>query len=121
MTDLPRPCLVCGEPGPGSWCPEHAPTRARARRPPTKLPFRQAGYDGAWDRLSARARRLQPFCLDCGSTRDLQADHLPSAWHRAERGLPLRLSDVEVLCAGCNVRRGSSRPGSERYEAWVSG
>ena len=57
-----RPCLDCGEPTALTRRPEHR------------------GYDAEWDRLSRRARRLQPWCSDCGSTEDLQADHLPSAW-----------------------------------------
>ncbi|GAA1663691.1 hypothetical protein GCM10010977_02490 [Citricoccus zhacaiensis] len=76
---------------------------------------RASGYDARWDALSRRARRIQDWCTDCGRPDMLQADHLPSAWHRHERGLPLRLQDVDVVCAACNTDRGSSRPGSERY------
>jgi hypothetical protein len=38
--------------------------------------FRERAYDSAWTRLSARARKLQPFCSFRGSTEDLTADHL---------------------------------------------
>jgi len=75
-----RPCLDCGEPTALTRCPEHR------------------GYDAEWDRLSRRARRLQPWCSDCGSTEDLQADHLPSAWERRAQRKPLRLKDIEVVC-----------------------
>ena len=53
MTDLPKPCIVCGEPCETGRCPEHP-----AKTPPR--PSRAIGYDSAWDRLSRRARTLQP-------------------------------------------------------------
>ena len=109
MTDLPKPCIVCGQPCQTGRCPEHP-----AKTPPR--PSRAIGYDTAWDRLSRRARTLQPFCTDCGTTHNLTADHLPTAWERKEQGLSLRLQDVEVVCAPCNKKRGSSRPGTPRGE-----
>ena len=72
-------------------------------------PLRARGYDTAWDKLSKRARRLQLCCVDCGSTEELQADHLPSAWQRQAAGKAIRLADIEVVCNLCNVCRGSSR------------
>ena len=88
-----KPCVECGEPSADTRCPEHA------------------GYaDYAWTRLSRKARRLQPWCTDCGSIEDLQCHHLPSAWERRAQRKPLRLNDVEVLCRDCNVARGSTRP-----------
>ena len=72
MTDLPKPCIVCGQPCQTGRCPEHALKRG-------SRPSRAIGYDTAWDRLSRRARTLQPFCTDCGTTHNLTADHLPSA------------------------------------------
>lgn len=105
-----RPCVRCGQPSTDTRCPEHVqtPTVRRGSSP------RARGYDAAWDRLSRRARRLQPWCLDCGATEGLTADHLPTAWDRKDRGLPLRLADVAVVCGSCNVIRGSSRPGTRR-------
>jgi len=63
------------------------------------------GYDGAWRKLSARVRRLQPWCGDCGHTgsadNPLSGEHL--RW-------PARtLADVEVLCRRCNSARGRRR------------
>lgn len=52
---------------------------------------------------------MQPWCLDCGATEDLQADHSPEAWSRWERGLPIRLKDIDVTCAECNRKRGQAR------------
>ena len=103
-----RPCTSCGEPhdGPGR-CPDCA-READARRPRTSATRR--GYNAAWERLSRRARRLQRFCLDCGSTEDLTVDHLPVEWERRAQGLQIRLQDVEVVCRSCNARRGRARP-----------
>lgn len=97
-----KPCIDCGEPSDGPRC--------RLHRPPEKS-RRERGYDAAWDRLSRRARRLQPFCIDCGATDDLQGDHSPQAWQRREQGLPIRLCDIDVVCGPCNRRRGCARPG----------
>lgn len=96
-----RPCLGCGEPADGPRCAQHtldAKGTATAR-----------GYDAAWDRLSRRARRLQPFCTDCGATENLQADHSPEAWARKAAGKPIRLTDIDVVCGPCNVARGAAR------------
>lgn len=103
---LMKPCIECGELSEGARCPEHtqvkfvAPTTAR-------------GYGSAWQKLSVRARRLQPFCSDCGATDDLTADHSPEAWERHAAGLPIRLVDVDVVCRSCNSKRGRARPWGE--------
>ena len=100
-----KPCVACGEPKPTdrARCPEH--------RPKDTKPSRQSrGYDAAWQRLSKRARRLQLFCTDCGSTEDLQTDHTPEAWQRKAEGKVIRLADIDVVCGRCNRRRGSARP-----------
>jgi 5-methylcytosine-specific restriction endonuclease McrA len=65
------------------------------------LTSRQRGYDRRWFRLSKQARRLQPWCSDCGSPDDLTGDHL--RW-------PARtLADVDVLCRSCNSSKGAIR------------
>lgn len=102
----------CTEVTEGRWCEEHTTVDRSSRRRPRS--FRAAGYDAAWDRLSRRARELQPWCSDCGTAESLTADHLPSAWARKAARLPLRLRDVDVVCGPCNSRRGSSRPGTPR-------
>lgn len=96
-----RPCLTCGEPTTGPRCDVHTID--------TKPTARARGYDAAWQRLSKRARRLQPFCSSCGSTEDLQADHLPTAWERKAAGKPVRLQDIQVLCGPCNRAAGAAR------------
>lgn len=52
---------------------------------------------------------MQQFCLDCGATEDLQADHSPEAWKRWEQGLSIRLKDIDVVCGPCNRKRGQAR------------
>lgn len=102
-----RPCITCGEPADGTRCPEHA---APARKSSPKPSAHSRGYDAAWTKLSARARRLQPWCSDCGATEDLQADHTPEAWERKAAGKSIRLRDIDVVCGPCNRRRGAARP-----------
>jgi hypothetical protein len=54
---------------------------------------------------------MQGFCTDCRRTTDLTTDHSPEAWRRKAQGKPIRLVDVDVVCASCNARRGRQRPG----------
>lgn len=107
-----RPCIDCGELGTGPRCDDHT-------LPTTKASRQARGYDAAWQRLSRQARRLQPFCEDCGTTEDLTTDHSSEAWQRKARGLVIRLEDVAVVCRSCNGRRGRARPlaGSTPSEA----
>lgn len=113
-----KPCLDCQTPTEGSRCEDCR----RPHRTEQVGSARARGYDSAWNRLSKRARRMSPLCEVCGSTEDLQTDHLPSAWERKAAGKPLRLADVRVLCRPCNVAAGSSRPenASQRREVGVS-
>ncbi len=97
-----KPCLVCGEPSARSRCPEH-------RLDDHHQTAHARGYDARWRRLSAKARRLQKFCTDCGTTTDLTADHSPEAWRRHGAGKPIRLVDIDVVCRPCNARRGRAR------------
>lgn len=101
---LNKVCPGCSAPSPTTWCSACKPPRPNPSRP-----YRSVGYDAAWDRLSKRARRLQPWCSDCGTSTDLTCDHSPEAWERKERGLPIRLQDVDVVCRACNSRRGPAR------------
>ncbi len=100
-----RPCLDCGEPTEASRCDEHARERERASKGSAK----ERGYGYAWDKLSRRARQLQPWCLICGSPDDLQTDHTPEAWARKAAGKSIRLRDVRVLCGFHNREAGAAR------------
>lgn len=104
---LLRPCIDCGELSERSRCEAHRP------QPHPKASSTQRGYDWQWRKLSERARRLQPFCTDCGATTDLQTDHTPEAWERHAKGLEIRLEHVAVVCGPCNIQRGQARPGDE--------
>ena len=117
-----QPCLTCGTPTKhGTRCKECSPSKQRwnERARHDRASTSGRGYGTTWQALSKRARKLQPFCLHCGATTDLQTDHLPIAHWRQARGLPVRLIDVQVLCGTCNVRAGEARPGSKRYEEWL--
>lgn len=82
----------CGEPSHTSRCDQHTYKYRKSSR-------QARGYDEAWTRLSRRARQLQPWCSQCGTTEDLTADHL--RW-------PARsLKDVDVLCRSDNARKGA--------------
>lgn len=107
VTNLPRPCIDCGEPWPATRCPTCEAERQAAvdQRRGTSA---ARGYDRAWRKLVARAVRLQPFCLDAHlgpCEGPLTGDHL--RW-------PARsLDDVEVVCRGHNSARGARRTRGE--------
>lgn len=103
-----RPCTRCGEPHMGSGQCVDCRREADAHR--SRASRQSRGYDAAWVRLSKRARRLQPFCTDCGAVDDLTVDHTPEAWARKAAGKAIRLEDVDVVCRRCNARRGRARP-----------
>lgn len=101
-----KPCQKCGEPTDSTRCDEHT---TRPEPIVERASARARGYTTSWDKLSRRARRLQPFCSDCGATDNLSTDHSPEAWRRHEQGLPIRLADTDVVCIPCNNRRGPAR------------
>lgn len=106
-------CLDCGEPCESTRCDYCRPAQERLHRqgrPDRKSSPESRGYDSRWKKLSKRARELQPWCTDCGTTDDLQSDHSTEAWERKAAGLSLRLADVEVVCGPCNRARGAQRP-----------
>lgn len=95
-------CVECGEPCEDGRCDQHRPKQ------PTKPSARARGYNTAWDKLSTRARTLQPWCSDCGTKDDLTADHL--TW-------PARtLHDVDVVCRTCNTLRGETPRDGRRHD-----
>lgn len=133
MSDVLKPCLDCGELSDRNRCKDHrrALRQAKEQRYIELHGERRQRAEGhgttEWIRLSKRARRLQPWCLDCRRTAEelqavgerLEADHLPSAWHKHSQGKALSLNDIEVVCGQCNRARGSSRVGTDRYIDWL--
>ena len=111
MARFKHPCSLCREPTKGTLCDlcQTDNDRQRVRADQVRPSSTRRGYDSRWRRLSERARALQPFCLDCGTEHDLQADHSPETWERVKQGLPLRITDVEVVCGPCNRKRGAAR------------
>lgn len=110
-----KPCITCGEPGENARCTDcqTAHDAQYVRRSVKVAPAKQ-GYDRRWRKLSERARRIQPWCSDCGTPDRLTADHLPEAWEAYYAGKPITLAMIDVCCAACNKDRGSSRPGGQR-------
>lgn len=108
-----QPCLTCGEPSEANRCEQHTLTTPCA----PKAPPDSRGYDQAWRNLSKRARRLQPFCSDCGAVEDLQADHTPEAWARKAEGKSIRLVDIDIVCGPCNRDRGAARGEGRQHNA----
>jgi len=108
------PCMACGAPIDGTRCTDCSTEQRKSYTFKPKATSTERGYDTAWRNLSERARRMQPFCTDCGREDRLTADHSPEAWRRHEAGLPIRLKDIEVVCIECNIDRGSARPGGMR-------
>lgn len=94
-------CAECGEPTTSTYCDEHTPPRPSAH---------QRGYDTKHRKLSKQARKLAPFCEDCGTTKNLTLDHGPETWARREEGKTLRLRDYRgVICRACQNKRGAAR------------
>lgn len=110
-----RPCIDCGTPTATTRC-EDCQRQRWTQTNQRRGTFRQRGYGTTWDKLSRRARRLQPFCTDCETTQDLQLDHLPEAWRRKAEGKPIRLADVAVVCGPCNRKRGAARGDNVRAD-----
>lgn len=108
---IPRPCLHpdCGELTLTGHCADHADHKPKRHRKRTQASATARGYDAAWQRLVASAKKLQPWCLDCGATEDLQGDHKPIAWERKAKGLSIRLCDIEIRCGTCNRGQGAAR------------
>lgn len=107
MSLILAPCIDCGELSERQRCEDHRPKPA----PKPNAKAKSQDYNQAWRKLSERARKAQPFCLWCGTTKSLETDHTPVAWERKLAGKPIRLRDIRVLCGPCNVLAGQGRPG----------
>lgn len=100
----PRPCTVCGGPhdGPGR-CPDCARAADNAR---DRVRDRSNAHWNTtrWKKLSARARKLSPFCEICGSRHRLETDHILPIVEFPE--LTYVIENCRVLCRTHNRARG---------------
>src|SRR5690625_4069438 len=110
MARLQSVCPECGavfsREDSSAYCSDCKPQRDYATRTKTT---HERGYNERWNRLSRKARELQPFCSDCGTMDDLTADHTELAWQRFDAGKTIRLQDIDVVCRSCNSATGEAR------------
>jgi 5-methylcytosine-specific restriction endonuclease McrA len=78
------------------WAFRRQPRRDHVKR-------RGTGRERAHQQRAKAAIAAQPWCSECGSTRDLTADHLIPL---ARGGHPL--GPLRVLYRSCNSRRGAA-------------
>ncbi|WP_083773895.1 HNH endonuclease [Tsukamurella paurometabola] len=95
---MARPCLRCGTPSTTTRC---SGCSASTTKKPRSVAH--AGSDSRWRRISLKAREQQPWCLDCGTTSDLTADHILPVSDYPE--LAHEIENVTVRCRSCNSRR----------------
>ncbi|WP_448221201.1 HNH endonuclease [Gordonia iterans] len=88
-----KPCLICGEPSPGSRCADHQ-IRKPAGRHAVHLNRTR------WKKLSRKLRSMQPWCSACGATNDLTVDHKIPLVERPD--LAYDVNNLDVLCRSCN-------------------
>lgn len=96
-----RPCIACGEViSTGTRCSTCTPADTKKARK-----IAHAGTDSQWRRLSLRARRMQPFCIDCHTDQDLTADHIIPVDVAPE--LAYTTENITVRCRPHNSARGN--------------
>lgn len=93
-----KPCIKCGEPSPGTYCPGCRPADTRTDR-------NRATNTTRWKAFSKRLRRASPFCETCGSVEDLSVDHLLPVSDYPE--LEYAEENCRILCKPCNGKRGN--------------
>lgn len=105
---MQRPCIGCGELiAKDSRCGPCTPKRAP--KPGTKG---RTATDWRWRKLSAKLRRLSPFCERCLATDDLTVDHVIPLGERPD--LAHDELNCRVLCRTCNAVRGDRCSDVER-------
>ena len=68
-------CITCGQLAAGTRCDDCQ--SAHTRRIDQQRGGREArGYGPTWRRRAKQIIRLNPACIDCGSTDDLTVDHI---------------------------------------------
>lgn len=102
----PRPCLVCGRPSQGNYCPAHEPKVDEALRNAAN-PYRQAYKSAEYARnRQHRFERAHGRCEACGVRLEAGAwecDHLVPI----KDGGTNHIDNLRVLCRPCH--RGKTR------------
>lgn len=58
-----------------------------------------------WEHLRFKAlEKYGDICMCCGSTKHINVDHIKSRSEYPE--LSLEFDNLQILCAGCNLRKG---------------
>jgi 5-methylcytosine-specific restriction endonuclease McrA len=100
---IARPCARCGNVIPaGTHCNACQPTEQRKAKPRGHVHTNPA----QWKTLSARVRRMQPWCLDCGAVTNLSADHLLPVSDAPE--LAYAIENLTTRCLSCNGKRSNT-------------
>lgn len=111
----PRPCIVCGRPGPGNYCEAHNPQQGdRERRQPWRQAYRDPNYHRERQAALRRAGNgdaKRARCEDCGrpqgtpcgqhNTDRLQCDHVIEL----RRGGRNTRDNMRIRCCCCHAAK----------------
>lgn len=117
------PSRICAGPGNGQPCPTRQlipvqrGSKTAARCPSCRTLWQQA-KDGrrpmrrTYAEQQRRAQQVhdQPWCLDCGATTNLSAEHVEPVAVAVARGVPVEVAEagpLVTLCVSCNSKRGA--------------
>lgn len=103
-----KPCTVCGEPSEGSRCDEHRREQENARESRKNVQHPAHANRTRWKNASRRARKAQPWCLDCGATTNLSVDHIIPFRERPD--LAYAQDNLAIRCRSCNAAKGDTMP-----------
>lgn len=96
-----RPCLTCGTPAAGSYCPTHDPG-------PWAGSTRKHTLPPGWAAIAASVRQRDGnACVLCGSTVRLSVDHMGDRHDH-------RLEALRTLCHLCHGRRSGQQGAAAR-------
>lgn len=100
---LTKPCIQCGDDAlPGkSRCPA-----CRLPRTNKSTPNGHARNTARWQKLRAKCVAMMPWCLDCGRTEQLEADHVVPVAVAPE--LAYDILNLTTRCRTCNAKRGTN-------------
>lgn len=96
-----RPCLACGRLSPASRCEDHA-LKPFAKAKLSYTPMSKATRDAII--------RRDGRCLRCGSTKNLEADHIVPV----SKGGAHTVSNGRTLCRSCHLKITGQMFGGER-------